>query len=395
MSTHVYINNHEACSKSSNSASKAAFPDPCWSPPSPPAGPVVIPYPNSSKAADMAKGTTTVFIKRGMVAKEDRSYFSTSTGNEGATQAFNKGVATGKITGKTYFVNWSQNVKFEGCCIPRNMDLTTHNHGAQPANTATTVNQADMTSPKSCEERKKEMEDACGNNWVEKHCTGALQKKTSAHARAKSILKALNLPTGSKKEESLPLLSDEQTKLVDKNKCLTARRCQLVNYNSGDNSSRNGGCCPGQTGHHLIPRTMVEHCKYSHNKAPTVCVESTNQHFGSHKKIHDMMDKEMIVKLKQKLKVLLKLSAKLPDAKNGIELTMNETIESAVNSHLKTFKNSGCTDECVRSQLEKFYSEKQDKDKPICKPKIKLVNKSLNDVKNNFLASIKSAYKAT
>ncbi|MGU9649979.1 PAAR-like domain-containing protein [Salmonella enterica] len=95
METQVYINDREASSKASNGVSKAAFPDPCWtpSPPPPPAGPIVVPYPNTAYASTMKEGTTTVFICNSMVAKEDISYFSTSTGDEGATQTQPNGMS--------------------------------------------------------------------------------------------------------------------------------------------------------------------------------------------------------------------------------------------------------------------------------------------------------------
>ncbi|HFO8244630.1 TPA: DUF4150 domain-containing protein, partial [Escherichia coli] len=135
MDTRVYINNREACSKASDGVSKAAFPDPCWTPPSPPAGPIVVPYPNTAYASTLKDGTTTVFVCNSMVAKEDVSCFSTSTGDEPATQSQPKGVITGVIKGKAYFRTWSPNVKFEGKCVARHEDLMSHNHGSQPGNT--------------------------------------------------------------------------------------------------------------------------------------------------------------------------------------------------------------------------------------------------------------------
>ena len=135
MDTRVYINNREACSKASDGVSKAAFPDPCWTPPSPPAGPIVVPYPNTAYASALKDGTTTIFVCNSMVAKESISYFSTSTGDEGATQTQPKGVITGVINGNAYFKSWSPNVKFEGKCVAGHEDLMTHNHGSEPGNT--------------------------------------------------------------------------------------------------------------------------------------------------------------------------------------------------------------------------------------------------------------------
>jgi hypothetical protein len=69
-----------------------------------------------------------VFIKGTAVALKDVSYFSTSTGDEPATEAFQKGVATNVIKGKAYFTNWSSDVKVEGLNVCRHLDLMTHNH---------------------------------------------------------------------------------------------------------------------------------------------------------------------------------------------------------------------------------------------------------------------------
>lgn len=137
MITHVYANDLEIACKAAGMLGKSAgaFPDPCWSPPGPSAGPVVLPYPNTVYASTITNGTTTVFICGQEVAVEDKSYFATSTGNEPATQAFSKGVATGVITGKGYFTQWSPNVLFEGLCVPRHQDLVGHNHGSIPSNT--------------------------------------------------------------------------------------------------------------------------------------------------------------------------------------------------------------------------------------------------------------------
>lgn len=136
MPTQVFINNREACSKAADGKSAGAFPDPCFSPPGPPASPGCIrPYSNTAYAKDLANGTTSVFIRGKPVAREDLSYFATSTGNEGATPGFKKGVGTGAITGKAYFTGWSPDVFFEGYGVPRHLDNMTHNHGSFPSNT--------------------------------------------------------------------------------------------------------------------------------------------------------------------------------------------------------------------------------------------------------------------
>jgi len=128
METHVYANDNEFCSKAANGVSTAAFPDPCWSPPSPPAGPIVLPYPNTARAKNLKNGSRSVFVCGTPIAKKKVSYLANSTGDEPATRAFAKGVATHVITGKAYFVNWSPDVKVEGLNVCRHKDPMTHNH---------------------------------------------------------------------------------------------------------------------------------------------------------------------------------------------------------------------------------------------------------------------------
>ena len=129
METNVFANDNEICSKAADGKSTAAYPDPCWSPPPPKAGPIVIPYPNTASASELEDGSTTVFICGKPAALRDVSYLANSVGNEPATQAFKKGLKTKVIKGKAYFTDWSPNVKFEGLNVCRHNDPMTHNHG--------------------------------------------------------------------------------------------------------------------------------------------------------------------------------------------------------------------------------------------------------------------------
>ncbi len=52
MAVKVFVNGQEVACKAAVGKSPAAFPDTCLSPPSPPAGPVPIPYPNTAYASD-------------------------------------------------------------------------------------------------------------------------------------------------------------------------------------------------------------------------------------------------------------------------------------------------------------------------------------------------------
>ncbi|MFQ5650080.1 MAG: PAAR-like domain-containing protein, partial [bacterium] len=114
-----------------------AFPDVCLSPPSPPAGPIPIPYPDTSFSKDMKNGSRTVKIKGKEIMLKDKSFYKTSPlGDEAATKSLGQGVITHTITGKTYFVMWSMDVKIEGQNVDRHIDMTTSNHASPMANAA-------------------------------------------------------------------------------------------------------------------------------------------------------------------------------------------------------------------------------------------------------------------
>ncbi len=128
METHVFANGNEVCSKAADGKVIANTPDVCMSPPGPPAGPIPIPYPNTTFARDLISGSTSVFICCTEVALKDVSCFSTSTGNEPATEQFTKGIVSNVIKGKAVFADWSPNVKIEGFNVCRHFDPMLQNH---------------------------------------------------------------------------------------------------------------------------------------------------------------------------------------------------------------------------------------------------------------------------
>jgi hypothetical protein len=163
MQTNVFANDREICSKAADGVCSAAFPDVCWSPPGPPAGPVPIPYPNTAFARDLTNGTKTVFICNTEVAQKDKSYLAASTGDEPATFAFQKGINTGALKGKAYFASWSMNVKAEGLNVARHQDRMTHNHASPGGNTPPQVyfDDASGRARRACQDELKRIEKAC------------------------------------------------------------------------------------------------------------------------------------------------------------------------------------------------------------------------------------------
>lgn len=150
MGNEVFANGNEIACKSGDGKVIAAFPDVCLSPPSPPAGPIPVPYPDTSFSKDMKNGSKTVKIDGKEVMLKDKSFYKTSPlGNEAATKSLGAGVVSHVITGKTYFVAWSMDVKFEGKNVDRHIDLTTSNH-ASPMGDTGTVTYLDKSAKKKC-----------------------------------------------------------------------------------------------------------------------------------------------------------------------------------------------------------------------------------------------------
>ena len=128
MGKDVYANGREVSAGKEDNASLGAMPDVCLSPPTPPAGPIPIPYPNFSQASDTDDGTRTVQVGGGQVGIKDKSTYKKSTGDEAATKAQGMGVVSHQIQNTTYFSAWSFDVKLEGQNAVRHLDMTTHNN---------------------------------------------------------------------------------------------------------------------------------------------------------------------------------------------------------------------------------------------------------------------------
>lgn len=133
--------------------------------------------------------------------------------------------------------------------------------------------------------------------------------------------------------------------------CLRARKCMLVPYESNAKRplkpSRNKnyvddgkGCCPGQTGHHVIPDAAVKNagCEgYKYKEAPTICLEGQDNTYGSHGRAHKELTKSIT-------------NYRL---KHGDKISYTEMRNRA----LEAIKNSTqqCKPECLQAQLDDYY----------------------------------------
>jgi hypothetical protein len=128
MSSNVFANGREVSGKKDDNKSICSMPDVCLSPPSPPAGPIPIPYPNTSMASDTSDGSKTVKIAGDEAGLKNSSNYKKSSGNEAATKSFGMGVISHNIQGKLKHAAWSMDVVIEGQNAIRHMDMTTQNH---------------------------------------------------------------------------------------------------------------------------------------------------------------------------------------------------------------------------------------------------------------------------
>jgi hypothetical protein len=312
--TNTFANGRSVACKAADGKSICAFPDVCLSPPSPPAGPLPVPYPNTGKASDTSGGSKTVTVGDKEVMLKDSSYFKKSTGDEAATRALGMGVVSHQIQGKVYFASWSMDVMIEGKNAVRMLDLTTHNHASQPGNSPPWPYIDEMEKPAGgvCHGDVDREEHDCGDckPYGERDPCGKPPPRKPAE------LKALEaIPEDERTPEQMAQLErqrkafartqrwyvEEKAQQTSEERCLQARRCLLVPYKSkGRGKRREPQCCPGQTGHHLVeaasflvPGTRKKggvlknpKWKYDLDRAPCVCAEGFDNTTATHGIMH-------------------------------------------------------------------------------------------------------------
>ena len=153
--------------------------------------------------------------------------------------------------------------------------------------------------------------------------------------------------------EILELAADGQGMIATLNACTRARKCMLVPFgpepgtrNRRIEHSQGNGCCRGQTGHHLIYDAMAKkgNCPgYSRESAPTVCVEGTSQNHGTHGLVHGKMDETVAL--------LVKNNQIGPDG----NMSLDQAVDAAAKSHAEAFPLSGCSEKCIKAQLDSYY----------------------------------------
>jgi len=331
MGNEVFANGREVSCKAADGKSICAFPDVCFTPPQTPATPpgVPIPYPNTGFAKDTTKGSKSVKITNKEVMLKNKSYFKTSTGDE-AGCAPKKGVMTSKIKGKIYFTAWSMDVKFEGKNVVRHLDLTTHNHSSQPGQTppwpyADSMAIENGKTDDPCARDKKKEEEACANYTpygTEDACVVA------GLADPNDPMDTIKPNTHSKAKKMI----DDRKKSAA-NDCINARRCRLQPYSKAKKGK--GGCCPAQTGNHVIPASYFDGIsEYKYNDAPTMCVIGSSWHSGNHQYLHTGQSI---------------LDDFYKDSKGTV--SVQQAARNGGQVQKEVFKEQGCDEKCIEAQV--------------------------------------------
>jgi hypothetical protein len=345
MANEVYANNMELSCKAGSGKSICAFPDVCFTPPTTPATPpgVPIPYPNTGMTSDCTDGSSSVKVSNQEVMLKNKSYFKRSMGDE-AGCAPKKGVVTSKNMGKVYFNMWSMDVKIEGENVVRHFDLTTHNHASVPGNSPTWP----FLSKLSASAAQK----ACGKEMqaVKTNCP--------------------NCDTMGKTHDDCPDIGNSKTKNagVRNDPCVKAKRCMLVPY---DRSKSQGGCCEGQTPHHIVPKHHFEGVSgYDEGDAPCVCVEGHSWHredkspFNKRDKTHPDMHDLQDSRERAAIDVVETLEANGDDTKGRTPdhaMKYGEARDGGVAAHQEVFPDCKppCSKECLDAQIDAYHRQKK------------------------------------
>jgi hypothetical protein len=372
MGNEVYANGREVACKAAAGKSICAMPDVCMTPPQTPATPpgVPIPYPNTGLASDTTEGSKNVKISGKEVTLKDKSYFKKSMGDEAGCAPM-KGVVTHKNTGKVYFNAWSMDVKFEGENVVRHFDLTTHNHASVPGDTPTWpyVDNMHIVTWLLCLEDIAKEEKAC-KDFAPRNPAG----KDPCVVADSSLV-------GDAKPGKTTV--DSYSDKIRADECLRARRCQLQPYDKTEKGK--GGCCRGQTGHHLveasgfmIDRTsknpgIMQGTTYDPDKAPCICVEGTNQYHGTHGQMHTHQSTAAINSATpgsvtmEFVKETLDGGETVKSMKVESPTTYGKARDQGVAAVKEVFPDSGCSAACLEAQLDAYHDQCGIKDDTNCK----------------------------
>lgn len=217
-----------------------------------------------------------------------------------------------------------------------------------------------------------------------KEASGKISGTLNEHKDKLANWKDLNKKQQSKLANEV--MADIQAAYAAADPCLRARKCMLVPFNKDGAAKWAGkGCCPGQTGHHLLPDAMFRDAakgdaakkawaadpanrdakgklksmprdklpkrecwdNYSEGKSPTICAEGNNQYTGSHGVLHG----------------LTTINLKTKGALGKPDMSYTEARDLMLDEVHKAY---GCTKECLKEQLDAYYCGEAASKKPGC-----------------------------
>lgn len=193
MAAKVYANGMEVSGKASSNKVLGSMPDVCLSPPSPPAGPIPIPYPNFAQASDTTDGSKNVKAGGKEINLKGKSKYKKSKGDEAATRSFGAGLISHNISGAVKHKAGSFDVKVEGSSVVRHLDLTTGNHSNPgDGNMALDAAKAKAAAgkPLDCEELDSLNKDARDNDVTKMDGTTVTTASRTDGFGATKIIKA-------------------------------------------------------------------------------------------------------------------------------------------------------------------------------------------------------------
>jgi len=188
MGANVYANGMEVSGKASNHKVLASMPDVCLSPPSPPAGPVPVPYPNFAQASDTTNGSKTVKAGGKEINLKGKSSYKKSKGDEAATRSFGAGLISHSISGAVKHKAGSFDVKVEGSGVVRTLDLTTGNH-MNPGDGCMAPDAAGVAPPSVTKEECKELHNQNKNERERLSKARRKREKRKAHRTVRRAAK--------------------------------------------------------------------------------------------------------------------------------------------------------------------------------------------------------------
>lgn len=163
------------------------------------------------------------------------------------------------------------------------------------------------------------------------------------------------------KDKPMKGLTNTMRYAAELNPCIRARKCLLVPYTNTKGkgkgkavaqASHSQGCCPGQTGHHIMPGSMfkdVDCPGYNYDEAPTMCLEGTSNSagWGSHGDAHGNLKKTM----EHYRETESKRAGGDPDT-IAYDKARDEGIDAARKSAALQ-----CDPDCLKAQLDDHYKQ--------------------------------------